>query len=191
MSGHADDDRRHSAVRHIKAPPCAIYNVFIRPQDLVRWMPPQGAVGRIEAFEPREGGRLRMILTFANAPGKTSSNSDVVEARFARLQPDEMIVLDVEFASDRPEFVGTMTITWSLSARADGTDVSVVAERVPAASLSIHGEAYERHQTCEVISDISSQQVISHDECPVLTDKTCPSPACQPHRRFADVPVQR
>jgi Activator of Hsp90 ATPase homolog 1-like protein len=49
-----------------------------------------------------------------------------------RLQPDELIVLDVEFASDRPEFAGTMTITWSLSAKADCTDVSVVAERVPA-----------------------------------------------------------
>ena len=132
MSDHADDDRRHSAMRHIKAPPCAIYNAFIRSQDLVRWMPPQGAAGRIEAFEPREGGRLRMILTFANAPGKTSSNSDVVEARFVRLRPDKLIVLDVEFASDRPEFAGTMTITWSLSPKADGTDVSVVAERVPA-----------------------------------------------------------
>jgi hypothetical protein len=31
----------------------------------------------------------------------------------------------------------------------------------------------------------------NQDECPVLTDKTCRSPACQPHRRFADVPVQR
>ena len=132
MSGHADDDRRHSASRHIKVPPGAIYNAFIRPQDLVLWLPPQGAAGRIEAFEPREEGRLRMVLTFANAPGKTSSNSDVVEARFVRLQPDELIVLDVEFASDRPEFAGTMTITWSLSAKADGTDVSVVAERVPA-----------------------------------------------------------
>jgi uncharacterized protein YndB with AHSA1/START domain len=132
MSGHADDDRRHSASRHIKVPQGAIYNAFIRPQDLVLWLPPQGAVGRIEAFEPREEGRLRMVLTFANAPGKTSSNSDVVEARFVRLQPDELIVLDVEFASDRPEFAGTMTITWSLSAKADGTDVSVVAERVPA-----------------------------------------------------------
>ena len=132
MSGYADDDRRHSVMRHIKAPPWAIYNAFIRPQDLVRWMPPQGAVGRIEAFEPREQGRLRMVLTFTNAPGKTSSNSDVVEARFVRLRRDELIVLDVEFASDRPEFAGTMTITWALSAKVDGTDVSVIAECVPA-----------------------------------------------------------
>ena len=132
MRGNVDDDRRHSVSRHIKAPPGAIYNAFIRPQDLVRWIPPQSAVGRIEAFEPREQGRLRMVLTFANAPGKTSSNSDVIEARFVRLRPDELIVLDVEFASDRPEFAGTMTMTWSLSAKADGTDVSVIAECVPA-----------------------------------------------------------
>jgi hypothetical protein len=39
-------------------------------------------VGRIEAFEPREEGRLRMVLTFANVPGKTSSNGDVVEVDF-------------------------------------------------------------------------------------------------------------
>ena len=54
-------------------------------------------------------------------------HSDVIEARFVRLRPDELIVLDVEFASDRPEFAGTMTMTWSLSAKADGTDVSVIA----------------------------------------------------------------
>jgi hypothetical protein len=42
-----------------------------------------------------------------------------------------------------------------------------------------------------VISEISSQHVISHDECPVLTDKTCRSPACQPHRRFTDVRERR
>jgi hypothetical protein len=42
-----------TALWHIKAPPRAIYNAFIRPQDLVRWTPPQGAAGRIEAFEPR------------------------------------------------------------------------------------------------------------------------------------------
>jgi hypothetical protein len=29
MSGHADDDRRHSASRHIKVPPGAIYNAFM------------------------------------------------------------------------------------------------------------------------------------------------------------------
>jgi uncharacterized protein YndB with AHSA1/START domain len=141
MGGIADDDRRHIASRHIKAPPQAIYSAFIRSEDLVRWMPPQGAVRRIEEFDPRVGGRFRMVLTFGNAPGKTSSASDVVEARFVNLLPDEQIVLAVQFASDRPEFAGTMTMTWSFSARDDGTDVSIVAEQVP---VGISREEHER-----------------------------------------------
>ncbi|WP_316174789.1 MULTISPECIES: SRPBCC domain-containing protein [unclassified Bradyrhizobium] len=37
----------------------------------------------------------------------------------------------IDFVSDRPEFAGTMTMTWSLTPAADGTLVSILAENVP------------------------------------------------------------
>jgi class 3 adenylate cyclase len=94
MSSNADDDRRHSAMRHIKAPHCAIYNVFNRPQDLVRWMPPQGAVGRIEAFEPRETGDGVMVVFNDPVPMENPALQAVLMALEVR------------------EAIGALTETW-------------------------------------------------------------------------------
>jgi adenylate cyclase len=94
MSSNADDDRRHSAMRHIKAPQCAIYNVFNRPQDLVRWMPPQGAVGRIEAFEPRETGDGVMVVFNDPVPMENPALQAVLMALEVR------------------EAIGALTETW-------------------------------------------------------------------------------
>jgi uncharacterized protein YndB with AHSA1/START domain len=135
----AKSDREHSATRLIKARPSLIYRTFM--EDLVQWLPPEGAVGQLDVFEPREGGRFRMRLTFAAAPGKTSAATDVVEAVFRRLWPDREIVFDVKFATDRPEFAGATTMTWSLVERDGGTEVTVLAERVPS---GISRTDYER-----------------------------------------------
>ena len=136
------NDRTHSARRTITAEPRALYNAFVRPDALAQWMPPKGAVGRVDILEPRDGGRLRMVLTFDEAVGKTTSNTDVVEARFVRLHPDAEIVLAVDFVADDPAFAGAMTMTWSFSPTAEGADVSLVAENVPVGiSRADHEEA--------------------------------------------------
>jgi hypothetical protein len=52
--------------------------------------------GRIDAFDPREGGAYRLTLIYNakdGAPrGKTSEHTDVVRGRFLDLIPDERIV---------------------------------------------------------------------------------------------------
>lgn len=131
MNRASESERRHRASRLIKAAPGAIYGAFVRPEDLAVWLPPEGATGKIEQFEPCPGGRFKMVLTFSAAIGKSSPNSDVVEGRFLELVPGVRIVQAVEFASDRPEFAGTMTMTWELSPTADGAVVTIVAEDVP------------------------------------------------------------
>jgi Uncharacterized conserved protein len=131
MREDAEDDHTHRAERHIEAPPDVIYLAFLNPERLVRWMPPDDAKADVYVLEPSAGGRLCMTLTFASAPGKTSSNTDVVDVRFLSLRPNEMIVLGVTFASDRAEFQGMMTMTWSLVPAGTGTQVSIVAETVP------------------------------------------------------------
>ena len=72
-----------------------------------------------------------VLVAFSQAAGKSSANSDVVEARFVELAPGERIVYAVEFASDRPEFAGVMTMSWRLSPRPDGVLVEVTATEVP------------------------------------------------------------
>lgn len=98
---------------------------------LVRWLPPNGAIGEIDVFEPHVGGRLRMTLKFDAATGKTSENTDVVDARFSDLEPGKLIGLTVEFVSNDASFAGVMTMTWRLQSIEEGTSVLVVADHVP------------------------------------------------------------
>lgn len=124
-------DRRHTASRHIKTSPQAIYDAFLNRDALSKWLPPQGATGDIDVFEPRVGGRFRMTLTFESAPGKSSKNTDVVDGQFVDLVPGKRIVQAFEFVSDDPAFAGTMTMNWKLEAVSGGTSVTVVADDVP------------------------------------------------------------
>jgi len=90
--------------------------------------------GRFERFDARPGGSYRMVLTYANAtsaPGKATADTDIVEARFVDLDPDVRVVQAVEFVSDAPENIGTMTMTWELATVEDGTRVEIRADNVP------------------------------------------------------------
>lgn len=59
--------------------------------------------GRFERFDPRPGGSYRLILTYLDgsaAAGKSTADSDEVEARFVELDPGERVVQVVDFVSD-------------------------------------------------------------------------------------------
>jgi uncharacterized protein YndB with AHSA1/START domain len=127
----SSSDRTHTALRYIAAEPQALYQAFMSPDALVCWLPPEGAAGEIEIFEPYEGGRLRMKLTFVSSIGKSSEKTDVVEARFIDLAPHKRIGLSIQFLSEDPQFAGTMTMTWRLEPTSNGTLVTVVADDVP------------------------------------------------------------
>lgn len=125
--------RTDRAQRPIAATPEKIYRAFVDPNAMAEWMPPKGMTARFDTFEPRAGGAYRMTLTYRDEEtrGKTSANEDVVEGTFVELVPNERVVQRAVFQSDDPAMAGTMTITWSFSASAAGTEVSVVCEDVP------------------------------------------------------------
>jgi uncharacterized protein YndB with AHSA1/START domain len=90
--------------------------------------------GRFERFDARPGGSYRMVLTYSDAsgaPGKASTDSDIVEARFVDIVPGERIVQAVNFVSDDPANAGTMTMTWQVAAVDAGTRVDIIAQDVP------------------------------------------------------------
>ncbi|MEQ4486143.1 SRPBCC family protein [Cohnella silvisoli] len=115
--------------------PRTIYKAFVDPKALVSWLPPKGMIGHIYEFDARNGGAYRMSLTYVGTDhstiGKTSEHADVVQGRFLELVPDERVVQLVEFESEDPAFAGTMTMTWSLAAVPEGTEVTIVCENVP------------------------------------------------------------
>ncbi len=123
------------ASRVIAAPPERIYGAFVDPDALTVWLPPDGMRAAFERFEARPGGSYRMILTYADAstaPGKATTDSDVVEARFVELVPGVRVVQAVDFVSDDPSYAGTMIMTWEVAAVENGSRVTFRADDVPA-----------------------------------------------------------
>lgn len=91
-------------------------------------------VARFERFDPRPGGSYRLVLSYldpAASGGKSSADSDIVEARFVDIVPDVRVVQAVDFVSDDPKLAGTMTMTWAVTAVIGGTRVDIIADDVP------------------------------------------------------------
>jgi len=127
--------RTDTASRVIAAPPDRVYAALVDPEALTAWLPPDGMSGRFERFDAKPGGSYRLILTYADAsaaPGKTTADSDVVEAHFVEIVLGVRVVQAVNFVSDDPARAGTMTMTWEVAAEEHGTRVEFRAEDVPA-----------------------------------------------------------
>ena len=123
------------ASRVVAAAPERVYAALVDPAALTDWLPPSGMSGWFERFDARSGGSYRMVLTYADAsaaPGKTTGDSDVVEARFVELVPGVRVVQAVDFVSDDPAYAGTMTMTWEVTDADGGALVEFRAEDVPA-----------------------------------------------------------
>lgn len=134
MISHSGQRRTDRAERSIRATPMRVYEALTQQEAVATWLPPAGARGEIQSFEPRVGGAFRMTLHFsgnAAGKGKTSKNSDTVNARFVALESGRLVRWAVDFDSDDPNFAGTMTMSWTFEARDDGTQVAVIAEDVP------------------------------------------------------------
>jgi uncharacterized protein YndB with AHSA1/START domain len=110
----------------IRAPRAAVYRALLDAQDVRLWMVPEGMTSEVHAFDVREGGDLRISLTYSapGAVGKTSAHTDTYHGQFVRLVPDTEVVQVVEFETDDPRMQGEMTVTYSLS-DADGGTVLV------------------------------------------------------------------
>ena len=92
--------RTDRASRVIDASPDQVYAALVDPEALVAWLPPEGMSGRFERFDARPGGSYRLVLTYEQAGGgrgKATEGSDVVEARFVRLEPGVRVVQEVDF----------------------------------------------------------------------------------------------
>lgn len=126
--------RTDRASRVVSAPPDRVFAALVDPEALVAWLPPAGMRGRFEHFDARPGGSYRMVLTYVDtsaAPGKATADSDIVEARFVDIVPGVRVVHAVTFVADDPDYAGTMTMTWAVTATEDGTRVDFRADDVP------------------------------------------------------------
>lgn len=126
--------RTDRASRLISAPPDDVFAALVDRDALTTWLPPGNMTARFERFDLRPGGSYRLVLTYREAPGgggKSTDDSDIVEARVIAIVPGERVVQEVDFDTDSLDFAQPMTMTWSTSPADGGTLVDFVAENVP------------------------------------------------------------
>ena len=119
--------------RHITAPRSDVYRALLDPVAVVHWKVPPGMTSEVHEWDAREGGRLRVSLTYSgDGVGKTTAHTDTYSGYFAELVPDQKVVEVDEFETDDPALSGPMTITVTLADAADGgTELVAVHEGLP------------------------------------------------------------
>ncbi|HKO10937.1 MAG TPA: SRPBCC family protein [Acidobacteriaceae bacterium] len=115
--------------QHIHAPRAMVYRALLDPRAIARWKVPEGMTCQVHELEPREGGAIRVSLTYTepSAAGKTTAHTDTYRGRFVTLVPDEQVVEVDECETADPALQGAMRITISL-ADAPGGGTDLIAE---------------------------------------------------------------
>ena len=119
--------------RHIDAPRERVYRALLDADAIARWRVPEGMTAHVHELDAREGGAIRVSLTY-DAPtgaGKTTPRTDTYHGRFVELVPNERVVEAGEFETMDPALRGEMTITISLAAAGGGTDLVALHEGLP------------------------------------------------------------
>jgi uncharacterized protein YndB with AHSA1/START domain len=115
--------------RVFKAPPERIYQAFLDPDALAKWIPPNGFTGHVHHLDARVGGSFRMSFSTINR-----SWTQHFGGRYLELKPYERIVHTDKFEGDVPDFPPDheMKVTISLRPVEGGTEVTIVQENLPA-----------------------------------------------------------
>jgi uncharacterized protein YndB with AHSA1/START domain len=127
--------RSTRVLQHVRAPRAAVYRLLVDPTAVAQWKVPDGMTAEVHAFEPTQGGAIRVSLTYheQTGQGKTNAHTDTYAGRFVQLVPDERVVEVNWFETDDPAMRGEMTSTILLSDATDGgTDVVGIHEGLPA-----------------------------------------------------------
>jgi uncharacterized protein YndB with AHSA1/START domain len=116
--------------RYVNAPRARVYSALVDVNAIAKWKVPTGMTCHVHEFDAREGGSIRISLTY-NAPtgtGKTTAHTDTYHGRFVKLVPNEQVIEVDEFETADPALRGEMTVTITLTDADGGTDVLAVHE---------------------------------------------------------------
>lgn len=147
--------------RIVKATPDRLYEAFMDPAVLVRWLPPGDMTGTFHAFDARVGGGYRMSLFYPEAGhgfrGKTADNEDMVSVRFVELAPPHRIVEAVTFHTTDTSLMGEMILEVMIRELAGGTEVAIACRDLPPGLRAEDNEAGTR-QSLEKLSRLFEER---------------------------------
>jgi uncharacterized protein YndB with AHSA1/START domain len=112
--------------RVIKAPAERVYNAFLDPDQLAKWIPPGGYTGKVHKMDAKVGGAYRMSFTSLD-----KKDSNTFGGTYLELTPHTKIKYTGIFETDVPVMKGTMVTTITFKPVKGGTEVNVVQEGIP------------------------------------------------------------
>lgn len=112
--------------RVIRSAPEKVYNAFLNPDAMVKWLPPNGFTGRVHSMDARVGGSYKMSFT-----NFTTGESHTFGGEYLELVPFEKIRHTDKF--DDPNFPGEMIVTVTFNKVFCGTELNIVQEGIPEA----------------------------------------------------------
>ncbi|MCK0198950.1 SRPBCC family protein [Ancylobacter sp. 6x-1] len=110
--------------RVLKASPEKVYRAFVEPDALAKWLPPDGFVCTVHAFEAKVGGSFRM--SFRNF---TTGDSHAFGGTYTELVRGERLRYTDRF--DDPGLSGEMQVSVVLEKFAVGTGLSIEQAGIP------------------------------------------------------------
>lgn len=128
----ADARRIDRAARVAAAPPERLDAAQLAPAAPSTWRSSHGSSLAIKELQPVAGGTFCHVLSFGDALGKTSAETDDVIDRVVEPAPPDRVVQGVDVAADAPAFAGTMRMSGTFRRVAGGTGVAVAAGIMPA-----------------------------------------------------------
>lgn len=125
--------RETRILQPIAAPATLVYRLLLDPAAIAAWKVPDGMTCRVHQFEPREGGRFRVSLTYTDTDvvGKSTGHTDTYHGTFVRLRPAREIVESLAFETTDPRMRGWMTARYRLTATPTGTALLAIHSDVP------------------------------------------------------------
>jgi uncharacterized protein YndB with AHSA1/START domain len=110
--------------RVFRCKPEKLYNAFLDPGAMVKWLPPNGFTGKVDHLDARVGGTYKMAFT-----NLSNGQSHSFGGEYLELVPNERIVNTDRF--DDPNLTGEMITTVELKSVSLGSELSVVQEGIP------------------------------------------------------------
>ena len=119
--------------QHVNAPRATVYRALLDARAIVKWKVPDGMTSQVHEFDAREGGSIRVSLTYdvPGGTGKTTAHTDTYRGRFTKLVPNEEVVEVDEFETTDPSLRGEMTITFTLTDADGGTNILAIHDGLP------------------------------------------------------------
>jgi uncharacterized protein YndB with AHSA1/START domain len=151
---------------HIRAPRAVVYRALLDPRAVAMWRVPDGMTAQVHEFDAREGGAIRVSLTYdvADRVGKTTRHTDTYSGRFVKLVPNQQVIEVDAFETDDPSLQGEMTTTITLTDADGGTDVLGAHEGLPPGVAPADNELGWRMALAKLAALVTASPSSGHEQ---------------------------